>query len=118
VTSSPIAPPAVFTLTAHVFVRNGREDAFRERLPGINGRCAGVTGFLGMGADTDRPGPESTRWALSYKFSSQEGRDACQALLGEEFDGAGDLVTAPPVFDAGDRVGERRPVEAITIQIP
>ena len=117
-TSSPLAPPAVFLLTAHVFVRNGQEGAFRERLPAINAQCAGLSGFLGMGADTDRPGPESTRWALSYKFSSQQGRDACQALLAQELDGAHDLITAPPVFDAGDRGDDRRPVEAISIHIP
>ena len=117
-TSSPLSPPAVFLLTAHVFVRNGQEGAFREWLPAINARCAEVTGFLGMGADADQPGPESTRWALSYKFSSAQGRDACQALLGEELDVAHDLVTVPPVFDAGDRGDTRRPVEAISARVP
>jgi len=116
--SATTSSGAVYSLTVHVFVRNGREQEFHDRLPAINGRCAGVTGFLGMGADADKPGPQSTRWALSYKFSTQQGRHDCQAILAQEFGGESDLLTAPPVFDAADRGDQRRPVEVVTGRIP
>lgn len=112
------APQAIYSLTVHVFVRNDQEAAFHDRLPAINGRCAGVSGFLGMGADADQPGPQSTRWALSYKFASTQGRDECRGILDQAFSAESDLLTAPPVFDAADRGDQRRPVEVITAHIP
>ena len=117
-TSSTTAPKAIFSLTVHVFVRNDRVSTFHDRLPAINGRCAGVSGFLGMGADADKPGPQSTRWALSYKFASQQGRDECRAILDQAFTAESDLLTAPAVFDAADRGDQRRPIEVITTHIP
>ena len=117
-TAATTASGAVYSLTVHVFVRNGQEQQFHDRLPAINGRCAGVTGFLGMGADADKPGPQSTRWALSYKFSTQQGRDDCKAILAGEFGGESDLLTAPPVFDSADRGDQRRPVEVVSTHIP
>jgi len=118
VTSSTTAPGAIYSLTVHVFVRNDQESAFHDRLPAINGRCASTDGFLGMGADADKPGPQSTRWALSYKFASEQGRDTCRAILDQAFSAESDLLTAPPVFDATAQGGQRRPVEAITTHIP
>lgn len=117
-TSSATAPASVSTLTVHVFVRHEAEDAFRSLLPTINAQCAGLTGFLGLGADADRPGPESTRWVLSYKFASARGRDECRALVGRELEESAGLLTSPPVFESDQRDDERRPVEAITTHIP
>lgn len=115
-TAAP-STPSVYSLTAHVFVRNGQEPAFHDSLPGINARCAATSGFLGMGADADHPGPQSTRWALSYKFSTRQGREECRTILEQAFAAERDLLTASPVFDAGDQGAQRRPVEAITTHI-
>lgn len=117
-TSPTPSDPRVFSLTVHAFVQQGQEGTFHDRLTAINARCAAVTGFLGMGADSDSPGPASTRWALSYRFASEQGRSDCQAILTQALGELSDLMTTPPVFSAADDGGRRRSVEAITAHIP
>lgn len=118
-TTSPTQHDArVFSLTVNAFVQHGQEGAFHDRLTAINARCAGLPGFLGMGADSDRPGPASTRWALSYRFASEQGRADCQAILTQALGELSALMTTPPVFSAADDGGRRRSVEAITAHIP
>ena len=111
------APASVFSLTVHAFIRTSSEEAFRDQLPSINARCAAMDDFLGMGADIDAPGPESTRWVLSYKYSSARGRDECQAAIRQALGEDSGLLTSPPVFDTDVRGDERRATEAITTHI-
>lgn len=102
----------------HVFVAHGHEQEFRDLLPAMNAQCAALDDFLGVGSDADAPGPESTRWVLSYKYSSPEAQARCEEILRADLTAAAGIMSAPPVFEAGSRGSHRRPTEVITTHVP
>lgn len=84
----------------------------------MNAKCAALDDFLGVGSDSDAAGPGSTRWVLSYKYSSARAQAECEAILREDLAAAAALMTAPAVFDVGSRGDHRRPTEVITTHVP